>query len=215
MANPLFGILALTPVEQAINFLIQDDPHLADLIEPFASKSLEVETRQPAITFTVLFESGRIRLSSLESAMSDWHPDAKVRAPASALLSMLTADAGSRRLVNPELELSGDVEWIQALLRALHRADIQWRDLLGATLGDSLSSQLISLFEASSDWAGQSNTRLRRNLEDYLKEEIRVVPGHHEADRFAEQLHDLRLQLDRIAARAHALDERLSKLISD
>ena len=215
MANPLFGILALTPVEQAINFLIQDDPHLADLIEPFANKSLEVETRQPAITFTVLFESGRIRLSSLESAMTGSHPDAKVRAPASALLSMLTADAGSRRLVNPELELSGDVEWIQALLRALHRADIGWRDLLGATLGDSLSSQLISFFEASSDWAGQSKSRLRRSLEDYVKEEIRVAPGHHETDRFADQLHDLRLQLDRIAARVQTLDERLRRRISD
>ena len=61
----------------------------------------------------------------------------------------------------------------------------------------------------------QSNTRLRRNLEDYLREEIRIVSGPHEADRFADQLHDLRLQLDRLAARAQALDERLSKRISD
>ena len=215
MVNPLIGTLALTPAEQAINFLIQDDPHLADLIEPFTGKFLEVETRQPAATFTVLFESGRIRLSSLEGAMTGVHPDAKVSAPASVLLSMLTADAGSRGLVNPELELSGDIEWIQALLRALHRSDIQWRDLLGAILGDSLSGQLISLVEAGSEWAGQSKIRLRRNLEDYLREEIRVVPGPHEADRFADQLHDLRLQLDRLAARAQVLDERLSKRISD
>lgn len=215
MVNPLIGTLALTPAEEAINFLIQDDPHLADLIEPFTGKILEVETRQPAATFTVLFESGRIRLSSLEGVMTGVHPDAKVIAPASVLLSMLTADAGSRGLVNPELELSGDVEWIQALLHALHRADIQWRDLLGAILGDSLSGQLVSLVEAGSEWAGQSNTRLRRNLEDYLREEIRVIPGPHEADRFADQLHDLRLQLDRLAARAQALDERLSKRISN
>ena len=178
MVTPLFGILVLTPVEQAINYLIQDDPHLADLIKPFASKSLEVETSQPAISFTVLFESGRIRLSRLENAITGSHPDAKVKAPASALLSTLTADASSRRLVNPDLELSGDVEWIQALLRALYRADIQWRDLLGATLGDGLSGQLISSLEASSDWAGQSNTRLKRNLEDYVKEEVHLVPGH-------------------------------------
>ncbi len=215
MVNPLIGTLALTPAEEAINFLIQDDPHLADLIEPFTGKILEVETRQPAATFTVLFESGRIRLSSLEGVMTGVHPDAKVIAPASVLLSMLSADAGSRGLVNPELELSGDVEWIQALLRALHRADIQWRDLLGSILGDSLSGQLVSLVEAGSEWAGQSNTRLRRNLEDYLREEIRVIPGPHEADRFADQLHDLRLQLDRLAARAQALDERLSKRISN
>ena len=215
MINLLISTLALTPAEQAINFLIQDDPHLADLIEPFTGKSLEVETRQPAATFTVLFESGRIRLSSLEGAMTGVNPDAKVSATASALLSMLSADAGSRGLVNPELELSGDIEWIQALLRALHRADIQWRDLLGTTLGDGISGQLISLVEASSEWAGQSNTRLRRNLEDYLKEEIRVVPGQHETDRFTDQMHDLRLQLDRVAARAQALDERLNKRISD
>ena len=132
--------------------------------------------------------------------MTGVHPDAKVSAPASVLLSMLSADAGSRGLVNRELELSGDVEWIQALLRALHRADIQWRDLLGAILGDSLSGQLVSMVEAGSGWAGQSNTRLKRNLEDYLRGDPRV-PGPHEADRFADQLHDLRLQLDRLAAR--------------
>ncbi|MGA1054316.1 MAG: hypothetical protein ACO3S4_03265, partial [Pseudohongiellaceae bacterium] len=82
MVNPLIGTLALTPAEQAINLLIQDDPHLADLIEPFTGKLLEVKTRQPAATFTVLFESGRIRLSSLEGAMTGAHPDAKVSAPA-------------------------------------------------------------------------------------------------------------------------------------
>ncbi|MEC7998053.1 MAG: hypothetical protein VX166_09710, partial [Pseudomonadota bacterium] len=60
-----------------------------------------------------------------------------------------------------------------------------------------------------------SNTRLKRNLEDYVKEEIHLVPGHHETDRFADQLHDLRLQLDRIAARVQALDERLKRRISD
>jgi len=38
MVNPLIGTLALTPAEQAINLLIQDDPHLADLIEPFTGK---------------------------------------------------------------------------------------------------------------------------------------------------------------------------------
>ena len=214
MVNPLIGTLALTPAEQAINFLIQDDPHLADLIEPFTGKLLELETRQPAATFTVLFESGRIRLSSLEGAMTGVHPDAKVSAPASVLLSMLSADAGSRGLVNRELELSGDVEWIQALLRALHRADIQWRDLLGAILGDSLSGQLVSMVEAGSGWAGQSNTRLKRNLEDYLRGD-HLVPGPHEADRFADQLHDLRLQLDRLAAQAQALGERLRKRISN
>ncbi|HBW84720.1 MAG: hypothetical protein CMD92_01130 [Gammaproteobacteria bacterium] len=215
MVNPLLGTLYLAPAEEAINSLIKDDPHLADLIEQFSNKSLEVETYHPVIRFIVQFEVGRIRLRSQDGPALGLRPDAKVRAPVSVLVSMLASDASSRGLVDPELEVSGDIELIQALLRALQQADIQWRDLLAATLGDSLSGQLLTLFRAGKDWVRQTDSRFRRNIEDYLKEEIRHVPSQHAAAKLAEQLHDLRLQLDRITARAQELDKRASKLISD
>ena len=215
MVNPLLGTLYLAPAEEAINSLIKDDPHLADLIEQFSNKSLEVETYQPVIKFIVQFERGRIRLSSLDGPALGLSPDANVRAPVSVLVSMLASDSGSRGLVNPEVEVSGDIELIQALLRALQRADIQWRDILAATLGDSLSGQLMTLFKTGKDWVRQSDSRFRRNMEDYLKEEIRFVPSHHAAAKLAEQLHGLRLQLDRITARAQELDKRANKIISD
>ena len=215
VVNPLISSLVLAPAGMAINQLIEDDPHLAGLVEPFTNKYLEIETSQPDITISVQFEPSRIRLSNLDSATLGLHPDAKVRAPAFVLVSMLARDARSRGLVNPKLELSGDIEFVQAVLRALQRADIRWSDLLGATLGDSLSGELTKLIEAGSDWTRQSKTRMRRNVEDYLKEEIGFVPSHFEAARFAEQLHDLRLHLDRITARAQELGGRVNKLISD
>ena len=211
--NPLLGSLALAPLEQAFNFLIKDDPHLADLLEPFENKTVEVKTRQPSLTVCVILERDRIRLSGLDAANMGIETDARIEAPVGTLLSILTSKANA--LVNTELQISGDIELVQDLLRALHEADIQWQDLVGSVFGDVLSRHVQQLAEAGGEWRTQANTRIKRNLDDYLKEEASVLPHSLDTARFYEQVHDLRLQLDRLGARTQGLNARLDKLISD
>jgi len=101
------------------------------------------------------------------------------------------------------------------MLRALHKADIQWQDLIGSGFGDVVSRHMKQLAETGGEWRAQANTRITRNLDDYLTEEARVLPHSLDTARFAEQVHDLRLQLDRLSARTQGLNARLDKLISD
>lgn len=211
--NPLLGSLALAPLEQAFNFLIKEDPHLANLLEPFETKTVEVKIRQPSITVCMFLEHDRIRLSSQSAATLGIEADASIEAPAGTLFSMLTSRTNA--LVNTEMQISGDIELVQDLLRALHKADIQWQDLVGSVFGDVVSRHMQQLAEAGTEWRTQANARIKRNLDDYLKEEARVVPHSLDTARFAEQAHDLRLQLDRLSARTQALNARLDKLISD
>lgn len=211
--NPLLGSLALAPLEQAFNFLIKEDPHLADLLEPFENKTVEVETRQPSLTVCVILERDRIRLSGQDASTLGIEADARINAPAGTLFSMLTSTTNA--LVNTDMQISGDIELVQDLLRALHKADIQWQDLAGSVFGDVISRHMQQLAEAGAEWSTQANTRIKRNLDDYLKEEARVVPHSLDTARFGEHVHDLRLQLDRLSARAQALNTRLNKLISD
>lgn len=211
--NSLLGSLALAPLEQAFNFLIKEDPHLADLLSPFENKTVEVRTRQPSLTVCVILERGRIRLSGLDAATMGIEADACIEAPAGTLFSMLTSK--TKALVNTELQISGDIELVQDMLRALHKADIQWQDLVGSVFGDVVSRHMQQLAEAGGEWRAQANSRIKRNLDDYLKAEARILPHSLDAARFAEQVHDLRLQLDRLGARTQGLNARLDKLISD
>lgn len=211
--NPLLGSLALAPLEQAFNFLIKEDPHLANLLAPFENKTIEVKTRQPSLTVCVIMERDRIRLSGLDAATMGVEANAGIEAPAGTLFAMLTSRTNA--LVNTDMQISGDIELVQDLLRALHKADIQWQDLVGSVFGDVMSRHLQQIAEAGGEWRAQANTRTKRNLDDYLKEEARVVPHSLDTARFAEQVHHLRLQLDRLGARTQALNARLDKLISD
>ena len=211
--NSLLGGLALAPLEQAFNFLIKEDPYLAGLLNRFENKTLEVQTQQPALTISVLLERDRIRLSSLDAATLGIEPDARIAAPVSTLLAMLTSK--SQPLVNSDIQISGDIELVQDLLGTLRKADVQWQDLAGSVFGDVISRHMQQAVAAGAEWSAQANTRIKRNLDDYLKEEVRVVPHNSETARFAEDVHELRLQVDRLNARTQALNARLEKLISN
>ena len=211
--NSLLGGLALAPLEQAFNFLIKEDPYLAGLLNRFENKTLEIQTRQPVLTVSVLLERDRIRLSSLDAGTLGVAADASISAPLSTLLSLLTSR--SQPLVNTDMQISGDIEFVQDLLGTLRKADIQWQDLAGSVFGDVVSRHMQQAATASADWSKQASTRIKRNVDDYLKEEVRIVPQNSETARFAEDVHELRLQVDRLSARTQALNARLDKLISN
>ena len=138
--NSLLSSLALAPLEQAFNFLIKEDPHLADLLRPFENNTVEVRTRQPSLTVCVILERDYIRLSGLDAATMGIEADAGIEAPAGTLFSMLISRTNA--LVNAELQISGDIELVQDMLRALHKADIQWQDLMGSVFGDVVSRHM-------------------------------------------------------------------------
>jgi ubiquinone biosynthesis protein UbiJ len=53
---------------------------------------------------------------------------------------------------------------------------------------------------------------MHRGVRDYLSEEARLVPSELEVDSFANRLDQLRLSIDRVAAKTELLKRRYSLL---
>ncbi|MEX2470448.1 MAG: hypothetical protein WD396_11890, partial [Pseudohongiellaceae bacterium] len=87
--------------------------------------------------------------------------------------------------------------------------DLEWEDFLAPLLGDPVTHGVGQVVDRLERAARDSRSRLGRNLEDYLKEERRLVPHHVERHEFTENLQALRLQLDRAGARLDRLDAHL------
>lgn len=208
----MFASLALWPIEQVLNRFISNDAHVGKQLCQFAGKAIEVVSESPSLSIVVLLDAQRVRLCAGPAQRLAIKPDARIAGKAVDLLALLTGDPEQRPLANPALQISGETELIQDLFRAMQSLDLQWEDYLAPLLGDTLTEQGSRLQRESSAWLQDSRQRIKRNIEDYLKEEAHSVPHEQSVAAFQDNLDALKLQIDRAAAKAHLLRNRLDAL---
>ena len=204
--------LALWPAEHLLNQLIRSDEHIARLLRPFAGRSVEVRSRKPSLSLMLLIEDGAVRLSGVDAATLGVTPDARIEGDASELIRLLLTDESNRALANRELTISGDTEFFQELYRCLHSLDLRWDDVLAPLLGDVITEQASQMQHAASELVRDTSGRVKRNVEDFLKEEARLVPHEYALEQFQQDLEALRLRIDRGEARMRQLKVRMDQV---
>ena len=207
--------LALLPVEKILNQLLSNDPYLAAQLAPFDGKTIEVQSTAPTTAICCSIDGGAIRLSSLGSEYVGLQADAVIVGRAVDLVDMLFTDNSSRALANPAISISGDAVLVQELYGTMRKLDMRWQDYLAPFLGDVITNELEQVADSSRRWAKHANTSVRRNIDDYLREETHLLPDRNEVAAFSDGLDRLKLDIDRIQARARLLNERLDNLLSD
>ena len=212
LLNQLLGSLALLPVEQLLNHLLTADIHTRNQLLRFVNKSLQIQTTAPTLSLTILIEADRIRLLSADADLLNFEPTAIISGPVSQLVPLIVQNSASRPLANPAIRISGDGTFVQDLYATLHSLDVDWEDYLAPLLGDVITHEIGQLRKNAQNWSIQANTNLRRNINDYLKEENQQFPHPDELASFNGELDRLRLRIDRVKARAELLQDRLERL---
>ena len=207
--------LALLPVEKILNQLLRNDPYLAAQLAPFDGKTIEVQSTAPSTAICCSIDRGAIRLSSLGSEYVGLHADAVIVGRAVDLVNMLFTDNSSRALANPAISISGDAVLVQELYGTIRKLDIRWQDYLAPFLGDVITNELEQVADSSHRWSKHASASVRRNIDDYLREETNLLPDRNEVAAFGDVLDRLKLDIDRIQARARLLNDRLDILLSD
>jgi ubiquinone biosynthesis protein UbiJ len=131
--------------------------------------------------------------------------DACISGSALAMLRLLTDRSDTRSLVNPAIQISGDVEFVQSVYRLFAAMEIDWQEPLSQVIGDVPVQGLQQLFDGLRSFTRKTADSARRNLDEYLHEESRLVPPLHQVEAFDQGLDDLRLRLDRLQARVQRL----------
>jgi len=203
--------LALWPAEHLLNQIIRNDEHIARQLLPFAGKAIEVRSQRPSLTMVMRIENGSVSLSGVDADTLGIKPDARLVGDASELLQLLLSDE-ARPLANRKLELSGDTEFFQEFYQRIHALDLRWDDYLAPLLGDVLTQQASQAQDQATDFVRDTGTRLKRNIEDYLKEEARLVPHEYAVEQFQQDLAALKLRIDRAAARTQQIKSRLDQV---
>lgn len=210
----LIGSVALWPAEQLINAAIAADDHVSKKVSRFAGKSIQVSSKSPRAHLRIVFETGSVRMSAIDSEAYGLPVDATIRGTAANLLQQTFTDSAGLPLAGNEVDLSGDVQLVQDLFSAIKSLDVDWQDYLAPVAGDLITQQLGETIEQAADWGQDSKNRLQSSLDTYLKEEIRAFPSNQQLQNFSDDLDQLRLRTDRLAARLKLLNSRLQTMES-
>jgi len=140
--------------------------------------------------------------------------DGTVSGKASDLISLLL-NPDSTPLANQALTISGDALFIQDLFSTLSALDVDWRDLLTPFFGDILTQEIGQMEEKARHWSLDAKFNLQRSVNEYLKDELRLVPDSEEVARFSDELDQLKMALDRANARALLLQARMDKSLKN
>ena len=191
----------LRAAERSIAAALARDTVTARRISALAGKRILISSRQPDWQLWLMPAHGTINLST----SSDAPADVELHAPASLLARLLVSSDRKAVLQDPDVELLGDSQVLIALQNALADLQLDGEAELARWLGPVAGHAIGSALRRSHQWGRDSRASLRQTLAEYLTEESRQLVGQAEARARAEQLHDLRLQLDRLEARVALL----------
>ena len=122
-----------------------------------------------------------------------------IRGPAMAFLAMASGDTGA--IQDGRLSVSGDTAMAHQFQRALDQLNPDWEAAMARHLGDIPAHFLAKRLRNSVKWGRTARRSMASNLEEYLHEETRALPGRRELEATFQDIDSLSLRVERLAAR--------------
>ncbi|WLD57919.1 SCP2 sterol-binding domain-containing protein [Salinispirillum sp. LH 10-3-1] len=155
------------------------------------------------IDLDLLTDDDRLRVDQPDDAV----PDADIRGRSKDFVTLLRAEDKTAALASLPIRVEGNTSSFMQLQSLLSHLDIDTDAWLEDLFGDLAAHQLGSLGRAIGAQARASAASLQHATERYLIREKALLVTRAEADAFGQELHQLRLGLDRLAARVRQLKQ--------
>lgn len=201
MANTL-TIAALASAEKMLNAALRYDPATRIGLAQLEGKILAVQITAPAITIFVMPMDDELRL------MGNWNGNVDTRITGSLLALAQLSQTEIHNLKDSGVTVMGDLSLLADLQRLVKNLDIDWEEMLSQFTGDIVGHQAAQLIRAKFGWAKDRAKDAQRLTGEFLTEELKILPGKPELEDFYRQVDDLRLAVDRAAARVETIINR-------
>lgn len=123
-----------------------------------------------------------------------------------AFAALATGD--HRVFADGRLEISGDAALAHQLQQALEQLNPDWEAAMARHLGDVPAHFIGTRIRNAVRWSQQAASSLNANVEEYVHEESRALPGRRELEATFEDIDTLNLRTERLKARVVQLENR-------
>ena len=194
-----FTIAALASAEKMLNTALRYDPATRIGLARLEGKILALQITAPAINVFVMPMDDELRL------MGNWDGDVDTRISGSLLALAQLSQTEIHNLKDSGVTVMGDLSLLADFQRLVKNLDIDWEEMLSQFTGDIIGHQTAQMIRAKFGWAKDRAKSAQRLTSEFLTEELKTVPGKPELEDFYQQVDDLRLAVDRAAARVEKL----------
>lgn len=196
---------SLKALQTAINQAMKLDPQLSNKLVKLNDKVLEMIIAPLDVHFFIQFKDKHIQLLDTYEGQADTvihsNPLGLIR------LSLLPASQ-ARSLFNDKIRLSGDIELGQQVKQLFDEMDIDWEGHLAYFTGDVIAHQIGSFVRQGLAFKNQFKQNMSENTTEYLQEELRLLPTHHELNDFYQEIDQLSMAVERLQAKLNILKRR-------
>ncbi|KZZ64994.1 hypothetical protein A3765_05035 [Oleiphilus sp. HI0130] len=193
-------------LQRAINAALMMDPGAEKKLQPLNGCVLEIRISNLNQSLFIGAKGNRVLLLSAEHA-----PTVTMTASLFALAKLAARRDSAELIANRDLSFSGDAVRAQQIQRFTDNLDIDWEGLLARFIGDTPAKFVTSSAKQSAAFAKTFSQNFVRDLEEFVKYELRLLPSRALADKQFDAIDQLRTASDRLEARVKALTNRIKR----
>jgi len=190
---------ALAAAETAVNKALTLDPVSAKRVAALEGRVITIRIDTPAVALTLLPDSHGVMLMSRYQG----EPDLQLSGSLSAYAKLATDKRGG---IPAGITIQGDANLATQLQAIVAGLDLDWEEQLSRLTGDGIAHQAGRLVRSGSAYLRQTDNTLGLNLEEFLKEEARLLPQRFEVEEWVSEVDRLRDDVARLEARLRQLD---------
>jgi len=197
--DPVVTTASIAALEAMVNGALRYDPGTRQALAKLDGQVLAVESTVPAFSLYIAPGTDELRLMGT----FDGEVTTRLKGPLPALLQLVVADTTS--LAKTGVVVLGSTALLSNLQRIAANLDIDWEEALTQLLGDVVGHEVAEHLRRRFGWLGQRLASGQRLLSEYLTEELKTLPARAELEAFSRQVDELRMGVDRVAARVERL----------
>lgn len=200
-------MILLATLETALNTLLARDPAAATRLGALAGKRLIVRLDTPPLRLLLQCHERGLHLQRAggEDATD---ADASVSLDSATLGALLSGESIERLMLGGRLQVRGNPAVLEGIRDLLLDLDADVEGGLAHLLGAAPAHHLAEGVRRLERFGRRSARQLRADLDEYMFEEARLLPGQSQFDVARDHLTELGIAVDRLDARLARLEKR-------
>ena len=203
--DPMLSTAAIASAEKIINSALVYDPASRIALEQLAPQVLAIEITSPAFKLFLLPTAEGVNLRGHYEGDITTH----LQGSLAALITL--ARSNQLNLKDTGVQVFGSTRFLADLQKILKNLEIDWEEMLSQVFGDIAGHQGAQLIRGKMSWAKDRSANIQRLTSEFLTEELRILPNQAELAFFNGQVDELRLGVDRVAARIEHILARIAR----
>lgn len=187
-------------VESALNRALELDPAGKQALMSALAAPVQFSLDTVGLTLVLQQTGERVQVASRPSES----PALVLSGQPMAFVALATGD--DRVFTERRIQVNGDTALAHQFQRAVDKLNPDWEAAMAAYVGDVPAHFIGQRVRGAASWSRQAFRSLNANIEEYIHEESRSLPGRRELEATFSEIDRLNLQAERLEARVERLE---------